>query len=406
MRTAVLRNRSVSALLAAETVSMTGSMMTWLALPWFVLATTGSAGKMGIVLAAEALGVALCGIPGGALSARLGARRTMLVVNAVAAPLILSVPLLHWAGALSFGLLLAIVFATGALFGPYFAAQRVALSEQLGEDQAELSDANAFLQAAQRTTMLLGPVLAGVLISLIGAPSVLIVDAGTFAFALVAIALFVPSVERPAPTEDSRGLLAGVRYLWRNPVLRAWSVNFAVADTAWNALFATLPFYAFTQYDGNAKLAGLLFACFGVSAVIGNVLSFRIRGRVESSRLVAFGVLAQAAPLWLLLWAGPAWIVAAALLLSGLANGIVNPTLHALMTLAIPPAVRQQTLTAVLAVNQLAAPLGFLGAGFVLAHYGLEPVFVLVPVVQTVTMGSRALASLRGHMLQPVTVTD
>ena len=146
MSSQVLRNRALVALLTAETVSMTGSMMTWLALPWFVLATTGSAGRMGLVLAVEALGVAVCGIPGGAVSARLGARRTMLVVNAVAGPLILSVPVLHWAGALSFGVLLAMVFVLGALFGPYFAAQRVALSDLLGEDEALVSDANAFLQ--------------------------------------------------------------------------------------------------------------------------------------------------------------------------------------------------------------------------------------------------------------------
>ncbi len=36
----MLRNRGLAALLAAEVVSTTGSMMTWLALPWFVLATT------------------------------------------------------------------------------------------------------------------------------------------------------------------------------------------------------------------------------------------------------------------------------------------------------------------------------------------------------------------------------
>ena len=315
-------------------------------------------------------------------------------------------PLLHWAGLLSFGLLLAIVFVLGALFGPYFAAQRVALSEILGEDEATVSDANALLQAATRVTMLLGPVIAGILITAVGAPSVLLVDAATFAFALVAIALFVPAVARPAPTEESRGVLAGARYLARDPLLRAWAASVAIGDAAWSALFATLPFYAFTQYDGNAKLAGLLFACFGVSAVIGNVLSFRIRSRVDSSRLIAVGVLAQAAPLWLLLWAGPAWIVATALFLSGLANGIVNPTLHALLTLAIPPAVRQQALTAFLAADQLAAPLGFLGAGFVLARYGVDPIFLIVPAVQTVAMGTRALATVRGHSLRPVPVTD
>ena len=401
MKASGLRNRAILAVLVAETVSTTGSQMTWLALPWFVLATTGSAVQMGIVLAAEAAGVALCGIPGGAVSARLGARRTMLVVNAAAAPLILSVPLLHWAGVLSFGLLVAIVFVLGGLWSPYFAAQRVVLPEILGEDEARVSDANALLQAATRVTMVLGPVLAGVLIGVIGAPSVLIVDAVTFAFALTAIALFVPAAARPAETEESRGVLVGLRYLACDRLLRAWTLTIAVGDAAWNALFAAIPFYAFTQYDGNPRVAGLLLGCFGVSAVVGNVLSFRIRPRVEPRLLIAVGVLAQAAPLWLLAAAGPAWVVALALLLAGLANGIVNPSLHAMLTLALPPAVRAQALTAFISVNQLASPAGFLGAGFVLAHYGLGPIFLAVPVIQTLAMGGRAVATLRDRRLTP-----
>jgi len=69
----------------------------------------------------------------------------------------------------------------------------------------------------------------------------------------------------------------------------------------------------------------------------------------------------------------------------------------------IPPAVRSQTLTAVVAINQLAAPVGFLGAGVLLAHWGVRPVFILVPAVQTLTMGTRALATLRARPPIPAT---
>jgi predicted MFS family arabinose efflux permease len=401
----MLRDRGLLALLAAEVVSTTGSMMTWLALPWFVLSTTGSASRMGVVLAAEAFGVAACGIPGGHLAARLGARRTMVIVNAIAGPAILLIPLLNWAGLLSFGMLIGVVFAIGGLFGPYFASQRVVIAELLGEDEGRVSAANAWLQGATRITMLIGPPLAGVLITLIGATAVLVVDAGTFLCALFLIAAFVPSGKPIQATDDARGMLAGVRYLRRNRLLLAWTVTMAVGDAAWNALFATLPFYAYTVYDGNAKIAGFLFACFGVAAVVGNVLSFRVRRRMEPSTLIAVFVLAQAASLWLLVGAGPAGWIAAALLLAGLANGIVNPSLHAMLTLIVPPAVRSQALTAVLAINQLAAPLGFLGAGVVLAHAGYEPVFLLVPAVQTVTMGARAFATLRSRDAIPVTAS-
>jgi MFS family permease len=392
----VLHSRPVRALLVAEVVSMTGSQMTGLALPWFVLATTGSAARMGLVVAAELVSVAVFGIPGGAVAGRIGARRSLLVTNICAGPLVLSVPLLHWAGLLSFPLLLAISFAFGLFWAPYFAAQRAALPELLGEDEVLVSEANAFLQAAQRVTLLLGPVLAGALIGALGAPAVLVVDAGTYLFAFVLIVLFVPAPEHPVDIdEEARGLLVGVRYVLRDPFLRRGAVILAVGDAAWQALFAALPFYAFTQYHHDAKVAGILIACFGVSAVLGNALSFRIRQRVDGMRLIALGVIAQALPLWLLAAAGPAWIVALALLLAGLANGIVNPSLHAILTMRFPASMRTQGLAAVMVADITLAPVGYLGAGLVLAHWGVTPIFLAVPLVQTLAMGAWSVTTLR-----------
>jgi len=402
----VLRNRPVRALLVAEVVSMTGSQMSGLALPWFVLATTGSATRMAFVVTAELVSVAVFGIPGGHVAGKLGPRRSLLVTNACAGPLILSVPLLYWGGLLSFPLLLVIAAVFGIFWAPYFAAQRAALPELLGEDEALVGEANAFLQASQRVTMLLGPVLAGALIGAVGAPAVLVVDAGTFLFALVTILVFVPAREGPVEVdEDARGMLAGLRYVAKNPFLRDWAIIMAVGDAAWQALFAALPFYAFTRYHHDAKVAGILIACFGVSAVAGNALSFRIRPRVDPLKLIAVGVMCQALPLWLLVGAGPAWIVALALLLSGLANGVINPSLHALITMRIPAALRTQGLAAILAADITLAPVGYLGAGVVLANYGVTPVFVAVPLVQTLAMGARAITSIREReRLQPVPI--
>jgi hypothetical protein len=62
---ALLRRRGLAALLASEVVSMSGTAMTLVALPWFVLATTGSPARTSIVMAGAAAGLAVCGIPGG-----------------------------------------------------------------------------------------------------------------------------------------------------------------------------------------------------------------------------------------------------------------------------------------------------------------------------------------------------
>src|SRR5439155_9004890 len=122
-RAVILRSRAFAALLVAETVSTTGMQMTWLALPWFVLTTTGSPGRMVLVLGAEAIGLTLFGLPGGSLLSRVGSRRMMMVSDGVRGPLTLSIPILYWEGLLSFPLLLGLVFALGAFGAGYFAAQ-------------------------------------------------------------------------------------------------------------------------------------------------------------------------------------------------------------------------------------------------------------------------------------------
>src|ERR1700760_304621 len=115
------RNRSLLGLVTAELVSLTGSSMTFVALPFFVLVTTGSTAKMGWVLGAEMLPIAIFGIPAGTVIAKLGAKKTMLISDAARGPLMLVIPILYHYGHLSFSALLAATFAVGVFAAPYFA---------------------------------------------------------------------------------------------------------------------------------------------------------------------------------------------------------------------------------------------------------------------------------------------
>src|SRR5919198_2674767 len=146
----MLRRAPIVALLVAEVVSMTGSLMSALALPWFVLVTTGSASRAAYVVGAEVLAYALLGIPSGSVAARLGARRTMLACDLCRAPVVALIPALYMEGLLSFPTLLVLSFATGALSTPYASAQQVVLPEILGEDQTLIAQANAVFQSASR----------------------------------------------------------------------------------------------------------------------------------------------------------------------------------------------------------------------------------------------------------------
>jgi MFS family permease len=395
--TSPLRDRRIVALLAAETVSMTGSQMRWLALPWFVLVTSGSATRMSLVLAASAAGVALLGIPGGKVLERLGGRRTMLLSDGVRAPLVLLVPALHWAGLLSLPPLLAISFVLGALAAPYFAAQRVLVPAIVGEEEAAVSRANAFLQAANRLTMLVGPAAGGALIALVGALNVLVLTGLAHLVGFVVIALFL-HVDR-VPDEERRSALAGLRYLAREPLLRSWTAALVVGDAAFTAIFLALPVLAFLSFDGDPRIAGWLIASFGVGALAGNALAYRAVSRMDGLLLVAAVIGFQALPLWVLVLPAPATAIGAALAASGLANGIVNPSLHSILTLRPPLHLRPQVMTAMLTIGMLVAPVALLVTGPALDAFGVRPVFAAAVALQTAATLGIAVAALRARLL-------
>ena len=400
----MLRDRRLLALLVAETVSTTGAQMTWLALPWFVLTTTGSATRTSIVLVAEIVGLALLGLPGGAMLARLGARRTMIVCDSVRAPVVALIPVLYWAGALSFPVLPMVAFGLGAATAPYFAAQKVIVPELLGEDEQLVTKANALLQAATRTTLLAGPVLAGVLIGVIGATSVLLVDAATYVVSALLIAVFVPQREPVEEHRKDRDIRRGLSFIVRDPLLRVWTFAFAFGDAAWTAFFVAVPVLVISRFGHDPKIAGWLFASFGVGAVVGNVFSYRVLARrFDGLGIFATCIVVQVLPLWLLWLPLSAVGFSVALLLSGIGNGLVNPSLHAIMTLRIPERIRPTVMTTKMVVWALINPLGLVIAGPVLDAFGTTPVLVGFAAIQTLTMGLAALAAVRerGRRLSP-----
>ena len=383
------------ALLAAETISTTGSQMTWLALPWFVLVTSGSATRMSVVVGAELIGLAALGIPGGAVLRRLGAWRTMLYADTIRAPLMLAIPLLHWAGSDAFAPIVVLAFLLGALGGPYFAAQKVILPELLGEDEALVGRANALFQGATRITMLLGPVVGGILIATVSAPWALVVDAGTYVVSAAIVLTLVPRPEPLPPADEDVGARRGLRFLTQEPLLRLWIPLFALGDTAWTAFFVSVPVLVVVRVDAAPRIAGWLLASFGVGAVVGNVAAYRfLLQRVGGLKLIGTCVLGQALPLWLLTIHPSAGGAALALGLSGLANGIVNPPIHSLMTLRVPPRLRPSVMTVNVMIFGLAQPVGVFGVGPVLDAFGPQPVLVTFAAVQTLAMVLVAVSSL------------
>ncbi|MEV5505495.1 MFS transporter [Streptomyces orinoci] len=351
------------ALLCAEIVSVSGSLITRVALPWFVLATTGSVARMSMVLAVQMLSMAVWGIPGGVLAARLGTRAFMRLADGARALLVALVPLLHWLDRLTFPVLLALVFLIGGFFTPYYASQRVLLPELVGDDERLLTRANTLLMAANRVTLLIGAPIGGVLVAAFGAQRVLWIDAGSFWLSFLLISLFVRTGRAVPSTTGGEELLAGIRFLWQDRVLRLWTVANIAFEMAWQCVFAAIPILAFSRYHDDPRVVGGLLAVFGVGAVLGNVLVIPLMKAVRPIRLMTLGAVAESLVLWTAVIDVHLVTFGVVLCLGGVFMGFIEGPTAALQTRRTPPGLRPQSMSAFMTLTLVAGALGLTMTG-------------------------------------------
>jgi MFS family permease len=394
----MLRNRPIAALVVAELTSSIGTRMTWLALPWFVLVTTGSPTRMGFVFVAELVPMALLGIPSGAVVQRFGARQTMLACDLARAPLVAAVPALHHAGLLSYPLILALTAAMGVFTAPYFSSQRLILPEIVGEDEQLIAQANSVVEGATRFTMLAGNALAGAFIAWLGAANVLFLDAATFLFAFGLVLALVPGRRGVEVDEESRGVFAGLRYIARDRLLGIASVAVLALGLLMPFVFASLPVLAFIRYDADPRIAGWLFASWGAGALVGSAMAYRAVARFEPLRLAGVACLAMVLPLWLLVFSLPAAAVGAVLFTSALFIPLINAPFIGVLTRRTPPSLRPKVMTAVVSAESVTGPVGYALAGPALSAFGLGTVYLVTAIGMTVVALIFLSATARGEM--------
>jgi predicted MFS family arabinose efflux permease len=380
------RTATLPALLTAEVVSSTGGAMTFVALPWFVLTTSGSPSRMSIVLAVEILPMALLGLPSGSVVSRFGARATMLVSDLVRAPLVALVPILHWTGHLSFAGLLAIVFLLGIFNTPYLSSQRSILPEIFGDDETVIAKASSLFGAAQQLPIVIGPAVAGALIAWIGTSPLLVVDGATFLFAFVTVLTFVRGGKRVPGDDESRGVLAGVRYLARDRLLGSMTLTVIVLDGAANGISVAVPLLAFTRYGRDPHIAGWIFTGFGIGALGGSLPVVKLLDRFKPLQIACVGIVAATLPLWLVV-PSVSWPVAAlAVVVCGLFVPLINAPVMGLVSVRPPVALRAKVMTAVMTASGLGSPIGRLVVGPI--YRGAGNTGVWIEIAGGMTLGA------------------
>jgi MFS family permease len=366
----------IRAIVAAELVSSIGSSMTVLALPWFVLVTTGSAAKLGLVLGIGSIPFVTLPLLAGSVIARIGARQTMVIADAARLPLVAAIPALYSLDALSFPLLVVLVALTNVFMAAHMPAQRLILAEVVGDEESVVARVNAYLDGAQTTAPLVGPALAGVLIAALGAPNVLYVDAATFGVAAIAVGLFVRR-RKPLAEAEGRGLLAGLRYVLRSRLLIVLCVTMLTMEFFFALFMTTLPVFAYSDFDQNAHIAGVFYAAMGAGALLGMFVVSRVVRRFGALHVAAGALVLASIPKLLLGFPLPAAGVAAALVLQGIFGPLTGAPIFTVITTRTPAALRTKVLSAAFGVMFLTGPLGQIATGPLINAVGPRTVIVI-----------------------------
>ncbi len=364
-------------LLAAEIVSIAGSRVTFVALPWLVLATTGSAARTGAVSAAETLPYVLAMALGGRVVDRLGSRRLAIAADATSAVVVALVPLLYSARALSFTGLVAVVAIAGAARAFGDLSKQTLLPTAVAASGLSMDRATALADGGSRLAGLLGLPLGGVLIAWLGAGNVLYVDAGSFAFCALVVGALVRLPAAPPAAEagegDSAAVRGGLGFLRADRLVLGVSLMVLATnlfDQANGAVF--IPVWIRDHLHSPAAL-GLLGAAFGVGAVAGNVAYTALADRLPRYATFAVGFLIGGSPrLFAMGLSDRLAVVLAVSFGAGVAIATVNPIMSAVAYERIPEHLRGRVVGLVGAIAWAGVPLGGLLGGWAVDWLGLR----------------------------------
>ena len=397
------RRVPILALLAANAVSETGNVLAFVAIPWFVLQTTGSAAKTGLTGAVFLLAAVMAGVVGGPVVDRLGFKRASIVADLAGALTVALVPLLYHTVGLLFWQLLVLVFLGGFLDAPGHTARQSLVPDLAGRARMGIERANSVFQGVQFASLLLGPPLAGLLISVFAPGNVLWIDAATFVFSAALVAAFVPAQRSEARARDAGRYLAelaeGVAFIRRDRLV-VWMFGLGVVanSLAVPLVAVVLPFFAREAY-GSAVDFGLMLGGFGGGALAGTSLYAIFGGRLPRRATLVAAISLLGVPFWILVATPPLGVAIGALFVAGLALGPPNPLTYSVLQERTPPRMLGRVLGAGVSLSMIGAPVGMVICGYALENLGLRPTLVGISACY-LAAGLLALLSPALHELE------
>lgn len=317
-----------------RSISLFGDAFALIALPWFVLQVTGSGTATAAILLTLQLPAILTSLAFGSLIDHFQPRAIITIDNGLRTLIMGLIPILYWFGMLELWMLFLLTFLAGMLVPATEVGSRSVLPD-LVEDK-DLDAANMLWSFSLNLSLVGGPAVAGLLVASFGGPSVLLIDAVTFAV-MALVAATMPNVQRGGlPTQAPLSERLGLRQLWDMKVVRYTTLLSLVFFFSYGPLEAAMPVYSDAILQTDARGYGLLWSALAVGALIGTLSSTMLSRRLRLGIALPLIAILWGASLLPMAFTNQLWLACGLLLLGGLMWGPYTPMETTLLQRNVP----------------------------------------------------------------------
>jgi len=373
--------RPLYALYVADAISLVGNAVALLAVPWFVLVTTGSAALTGLAVFFNFLPAVLAAFFGGVIVDRLGFRTTSVAADLASAAAVAAIPWLHSTVGIELWQLMGLVFLGALLDAPGATARQALFPDVVELAGVRMERASGIRASIQQGSLLVGGPLGGVLVASVGATTALWLNAASFVVSAAIVAGAIPRAEHELDAEPPgrflEDLAEGMRFIWGHRLIRAIVLTVLLTNFLDAPDPVIFPVLAREAYGGAADL-GLMYGVVGGAGLVG-ALAYSAVGHRLPRRLTFVGCFSVVPLMYLALATLPPFpATLAALAMVGFAAGPINPLLLTVASEVVPAKLRGRVFGATRAGAWAAIPLGILLGGVVVEEIGVAATFLTI----------------------------
>jgi MFS family permease len=362
---------------SGQFLSQVGTWLQSAAMAWLVLQMTNSAFAVGLLAFWQFGPYALLGLFGGALADRMDHRNTLIATQVALALCSTIIAVLTLTGVVTLWEAYAIAAMRGLALVLNNPSRQAFIFQMVGRE--ELPNAIALNSSLANATRILGPGIGGILIASFGVGVCFAIDAVSYVAVIIALLLMrvdeLLSQDRGPRTTMWTSVVEGLRFVRHTPALRLALGIFTIIAMVCINFSVLLPLVASVTLHADARVYGLITACFGAGALVGALISASI-GRVSWPILLAS---AAGFGLGELLLAPQRTVISvvALVIATGICYTIYTSTTNALVQLSAPSYLQGRVAGLYSYIFAGSSPFGALIAGSLAARGGTDLAFLV-----------------------------